>query len=294
MAKQVQPRKISKYPIYKKKTKAFLKTVFILSNTKNKSDIIKNNYIYHYINLDSFLSSSNKGLRFTNPINWLDKFESIYLQANYGNNANTCQKDIYASCFTTDRDSENIWKNYMSDTSCGNSNLIDINGNKVELGKIVLRIRIKRTALLNAMETSKLGNFYESKMIYASLVSIASLYKRTSNSRYRGFITKPFNQENLFSLLSLKREFFKAEKEVRFFLLPQISNQNYYELPWNQIIDTIWFAAPNNSRLDSKSQSVCIRDIQTKLQNLGIKKSISIQYRDLYGIGGNSRTIIQW
>lgn len=162
--------------------------------------------VYKYMTIESFLNCLyNKSWRFFEPNKWSDKFERRFYCADYknvtSNNADTPQ--IYATCVTRTKNSEAAWKVYSHGQGLGSHCV------QLELDVVELRKQLRASGL----------NIVEKKVNYQPEQVILDLHLKRS-SRYTEYFTM-FSLEKFISLLSLKRDAFQYENEIRLFAIPQ-------------------------------------------------------------------------
>lgn len=183
-----------------------------------------NTYFYKYLDLESVLLSFRNGsIRFVEPTRWEDKFEGRFYNARYTNVSTNPQDSpfLYASCMSIKPHNEAAWKVY----SYG----------KLGIGAHCVQIKINRNQFRKELIQSKTINsktkIYEGLVTYATEPQICGIHKRTyknktgaivPNPRYNNFFSY-FSRTSYLNLLLLKRDYFRHENEVRFFVVPDVA-----------------------------------------------------------------------
>lgn len=194
--------------------------------------------IYKYMTLEAFLLSLYSGqLRFCEPSKWDDKYEQRFYCADYTNlltsNSNTPQ--LFASCFTRKKSNEAAWKVYA-------------HGQGLSCHCVQLKLDI--VELRKQIRSSKDIQFFEEKNItYINEKNILEIHKKNSNYYQQYFGS--FSRNKFLELLSLKRDAYSYEQEIRLFIIPKNSggNRNNHRyakssdinLNWSQIIKEVRF-----------------------------------------------------
>lgn len=192
-------------------------------------------WVYKYMDLETAIRCLTSGtLRFAEPTQWSDKYESRFYNADYSNvcKSRDCTPRLYACCFTHKKASEAAWKTYSY--------------NKAGLGCrcVQFKINLKRLRLgLDSFATANGFQVCESLMCYdLTDKRIESLHEKKS-SLYGEFF-KGFSLESYLSLLSLKRQAFDYEEEIRYFLIPknldsEVNAETFVKIEWKKIVEEI-------------------------------------------------------
>lgn len=169
-------------------------------------------HVYKYMNLERTLSClENNQIRFVQPSEWPDEYESRFYGANYDRLGigKELHPKLFACCFTTKKMSEAAWKVYSY--------------NKNGLAHRCVKFEIELEALRDAL--SEYGNkngyiVYECQMDYSlSDKDILSLHKKSS-PYYSELFGNFKDLSSYLTLLSIKRKAFSYEEELRYFLIP--------------------------------------------------------------------------
>lgn len=205
--------------------------------------------VFKYMNLESFLCSLyGKSLRFSEPSSWPDRYETRFYCANYSNIANNeCAKRLFATCVTRTRNNEAAWKVYARN-----------GGLSTHCVQLELDITGFRHQLRN-------NNYHveERSMEYTSEDYILNLHKRSSKYYSRYFT--PFTSESYLKLLTLKRDAYQYENEIRLFIIPSENGEREIEQKKATFIDISieWDKIIKSVRVDKKcSQAELISIIQ--------------------------------
>lgn len=181
-------------------------------------DKCRNTTVYKYLNLESvLLCLENSNIRFQQPSEWPDKYESLFYNATYDRLgiSDDLHPKLFACCFTTAKMSEAAWKVYSYDK----------NGLAHRCVKLAINLNKLRDAL---NDYGKKNGFkvYESLMDYSlNDEEIINLHKKSSP--YYAELFDNFDGLNAYlSLLVIKRKAFSYENELRFFLVPDDCHKN--------------------------------------------------------------------
>ena len=182
------------------------------------SELSQKRYIYRYMSLSSFLKClCTKSIRFNEPSQWPDKFESRFYCAKY--KSLDFPRKVFSLCTTEERDCEPSWSIYA----------------KTEPTIQIKINRQKWLCQLNDWSKDKgkdLFEIYEGKVNYdLNEAHIAVIHEptfktitgRTQKTAGHSNLFQPFDLDSFLSLLLLKRKAYEYEKEIRYLL---VSNQN--------------------------------------------------------------------
>ena len=218
-------------------------------------------YFYKYMDLESaLLSLRNGNLRFQEPTRWEDKYEGRFYNADFSNvsTKTTDYPFLYACCMTIKPHDDAAWKVY----SYG----------KIGIGAHCVQFKINRNKFRKEIANSsksKKSEIYEGLVTYIKEEIISNIHKKTYKD-YKGNIKTNVNYNTFFSvfdrlkylnLLLLKRDYFRHENEVRFFVIPSIApkikgklsrkdGKDVYGEPLDIEID--WANIIEEIRIDSK------------------------------------------
>lgn len=183
-------------------------------------------YFYKYLDLESaLLSLKNGNIRFVEPTRWEDKFEGRFYNAKFHKVSKDTQDTpfLYACCMSVKPHNEAAWKVY----SYG----------KVGIGAHCVQIKINRNKFRKELIKSNTltinSSIFEGLVTYTSETIISGIHKDKyktkkgvikSNTNYDRFFSS-FNCLNYLNLLLLKRDYFKHENEIRFFVVPEVAPQ---------------------------------------------------------------------
>jgi hypothetical protein len=217
--------------------------------------------IYKYMTLETFMACLYEGSwRFFEPNQWPDRYERRFYCADYQfPNAGTAAPKLYATCLTRCKNSEAAWKVYS------NGQALKQHCVQVEINLAEFRNQLCASGY--SVEERKVEYIYESLL--------DDIHKQQSPSYAKYF--KPFSIRNFVSLLSLKRDAYAYEEEVRFFLIPKITNGNRsfgkkksdyvdIKLDWSKIIKYV--------RVDKHCSDVELKSLQQACFAAGINPVI--------------------
>lgn len=190
--------------------------------------------IYKYMTLETFMLCLYTGKwRFFEPNKWQDKYERRFYCAEYHfPDADIFAPRLYATCVTRKKNSEAAWKVYAQGNGFGQHCV------QFEINLVEFRKQLEASDLL----------VEEREVEYYDEGYIENLHQST-NKNYPIYF-KPFTRRNFISLLSLKRDAYEYEKEVRFFLIPknlegqrshgkQRCNYKDISIQWRKIIKSV-------------------------------------------------------
>ncbi len=166
-------------------------------------------YIYKYIctsRVLNILEQEPHQIGFVSPELWYDPYEIKYLNTDYTGLNGYRQPTIYCFCARMDLQNEEAsWKIYKRDND--------------PLLRLVIQTEVFISSLLSFAE-EKECDVYLAKVNYnLKKAEIDNLYS-TSSPHYQDFFQN-FNEEQYIKIMSLKRNAFKYENEVRFFIIPR-------------------------------------------------------------------------
>lgn len=246
--------------VYKKEYKELMnkKGVFYYQLSDNFLAERDKSYFYKYLDLESaLLSLRNKNLRFVEPTRWEDKFEGRFYNADYTNVSKNPDDSpfLYACCMSVKPHNEAAWKVYTY--------------GKVGLGAHCVQFKINRFQFRNELIKSKAVKrgftIFEGLVTYTSELTINNLHKprfcteskgiSKENHYYKSFFSS-FGLCHYLNLLLLKRDYFRYESEIRFFIMPPKAPQpkakksqkngttvygkdEFFDIDWANVIDEI-------------------------------------------------------
>lgn len=215
--------------------------------------------VYKYMTLDTFLASLYcKNWRFFEPSKWNDKFEQRFYCAKYNISAakgNTPQ--LFATCVTRNKNSEAAWKVYSNGQGLGAHCL------QLELDIVELRKQLKNSGY----------RFEEKLVVYRPENVIIDLHKKRK-SYYKQYFGA-FTLDAFLNLLSLKREAYTYEQELRFFIIPgNCASRNTYKKAQCKDVRINWKQVIIKVRVDKKCSPAELVSIQSACYSVGINPVI--------------------
>ena len=172
-------------------------------NLVNESEM-RYSKVYKYMTLEGFLASLYSGQwRFSEPSKWNDKYEQRFYCANYAFPSaigNTPQ--LFATCVTKAKNSEAAWKVYSHGQGLGAHCV------QLELDIVELRKQLRSSGF----------RFEERSIVYKKEEEIQSLHLKSMPS-YKEYFSS-FSINAFLHLLSIKRDAFSYEEELRLFIIP--------------------------------------------------------------------------
>lgn len=248
--------------------------------------------VYKYMSLDVFIISLySVKWRFFEPSKWNDKFEQRFYCANY-NNASWHVPQVFATCLTRAKNSEAAWKVYSSGLGL-NSKCVQLELDVVELRK----------------QLRNLGYNFEEKLVeYTSEYEILNLHKIKYKNYSKYF--KPFTIKSFLELLSLKRNAYTYEQELRLFMFKNGSGKrNISSKASNVDFNIKWKSVIKKIRIDKNCSEAELIAVQRACFSVGINligynfiapikppihcKNVEIELFDINEMTGKSRITIR-
>lgn len=237
----------------------------IISYRRSNSNVVtaeKLSYskLFKYMPLDTFiLSLNNKSPRFVEPIIWSDQYEQKFYRANYHfPNAEQSAPKVYATCFTRKQNSNAAWKVYSHGTG---------------IGMYCVQLELDVAKLREQLHLS-MFKIFEKRVKYETEFVICNIHK-PQFSLYKQYFS-PFNFEHFLDLLSLKRDAYDFEDEIRIFAKPEPSekrntkgeNGEYHDfsISWSEVISKI--------RVDKKCSLAELHSLQISLLMSGLNPNL--------------------
>lgn len=215
--------------------------------------------VYKYMTLEAFMTSLYcRTWRFFEPSKWNGKFEQRFYCANYTIPTaigNTPQ--LFATCVTRERNSEAAWQVYSHGQGLGAHCL------QLEIDIVELRKQLRATGY----------QFEEKPIEYIPENIILDLHKKRK-PYYKNYFTS-FTLNSYLRLLSLKRDAYTYEKELRLFIIPHngVRRNNCKKVQFMDInID--WKNIITRVRVDKKCSDAELVSIQRACFTIGINPVI--------------------
>lgn len=232
------------------------KNVFLIENT------VTLRYIYRYIPL----SSLTQPIEFKEPSGWWDNLEKRFYCAEYNQQKYPdFPKKLYILCTTANRDSEAGWKMYKHHED---DHLIQIKINRKKF--------IEALSLYFKNEDVKI---YEGKVNYdLKEAHISKLHLPSYSKNVKGEIKNypvaghdkifnNFDMDSYLSLLLLKRDAYRYENEVRYFIVPS-EGEKYND--YSVSIKQNWLDFVEEIRCSSEDQDKVRETISNNNINLSV------------------------
>lgn len=229
--------------------------LYAISNEKE----MRYSKVYKYMTLDAFLTSLYCGTwRFFEPSKWNDKYEQRFYCAKYTlpkANGNTPQ--LFATCVTKQQNSEAAWKVYANGQGLGARCL------QLELDIAELRKQIRASGY----------RFEERNIEYIRDKVLLDLHKKGSPHYHEYFDS--FTLESFLKLVSLKREAYTYEQELRLFIIPQNGGtRNRGKKAQFKDLIIKWQDVIKKVRVDKKCSDAELASIQRACFAIGINPVI--------------------
>jgi hypothetical protein len=215
--------------------------------------------VFKYMTLETFLSSLySNAWRFYEPSKWTDKFEQRFYCANYNlPTAPGSTPQLFATCVTRERNSEAAWKVYSNGQGLGAHCL------QLELNIVELRKQLRVSGY----------QFEEMPINYKPEHMILNIHKK-KKGYYREYFNN-FTLDSFLTLLTLKREAYAYEKELRLFLIPQNSGKrNRGKKVECKNISIDWRNIILRARIDKKCSDAELVAVQRACFSVGINPVI--------------------
>lgn len=238
---------------------AYRYTQDVEGNVSFSKEEMRYTKVYKYMTLDAFLTSLYCGTwRFFEPSKWNDKFEQRFYCANYtlpAATGNTPQ--LFATCVTRVRNSEAAWKVYSNGQGLGAHCL------QLELDIVELRKQLRASGL----------RFEEKLIIYEPENVIMDLHKKRK-PYYKKYFGS-FTLDSFLNLLSLKRDAYTYEQELRLFIIPMNGGKrNKCKKAQYQDMIINWSSVITKVRIDKKCSDAELVSIQRACISIGINPVI--------------------
>ncbi len=229
--------------------------LYAISNEKE----MRYSKVYKYMTLDAFLTSLYCGTwRFFEPSKWNDKYEQRFYCAKYTlpkAKGNTPQ--LFATCVTKQQNSEAAWKVYA---------------NGQGLGARCLQLELDIAELRKQIRTSGY-RFEERNIEYIRDKVLLDLHKKESPHYHEYFDS--FTLESFLKLVSLKREAYTYEQELRLFIIPQNGGtRNRGKKAQFKDLIIKWQDVIKKVRVDKKCSDAELASIQRACFAIGINPVI--------------------
>lgn len=194
----------------------------ILSDKRHIRDTSR--FLYKYVSEEVIrhILGSDGSIRFCEPTKWNDKYESIFYRTHDCLDKELSSKKVFISCFTTKPENEAAWKAYLLSDTDGQKDQKDKKDIK---SRLAFRLKINKDKMRREL-IKQFGaqSLYEAPVAYLHKKQISGAIDR-EKPRIKGFPPQVFNAGGLkeetdyVSLLSMKRDYFSYEEEIRYFIV---------------------------------------------------------------------------
>lgn len=232
-------------------------------NSQNGFSILKEEMrytkVFKYMTLEAFLISLySRTWRFFEPSKWNDKFEQRFYCANYvlpTAKGNTPQ--LFATCLTKVKNSDAAWKVYSNGQGLGAHCL------QLELDIVELRKQLRAT-----------GYQFEEKIVeYKPENVILDLHKKREKYYIEYFSS--FTLNSFLNLLSMKRDAYTYEQEIRMFIIPVGDGERHkYKKAQHKDLTIDWRDVITKVRIDKKCSAAELVSVQRACLSVGINPII--------------------
>lgn len=217
--------------------------------------------VFKYMTLEAFLSSLYCGTwRFFEPSKWNDKFEQRFYCATYNlDTAKNNTPQLFATCMTRAKNSAAAWKVYSNGQGLGARCL------QLELNIVELRKQLRAS-----------GFQFEEKLIeYKPENVILDLHKNKKRNPYYKEYFGSFTLDSFLNLLSLKRDAYAYEQELRLFVIPMNGGErNKCKKAQHQDLKINWSDVISKVRIDKMCSDAELASIQRACISVGINPVI--------------------
>lgn len=255
--RHIRFREINQTPSY-----ASLKNYFV------QNEYVKHQSIYKYMSIDSFIHCLNDGdILFQEPNGWDDQYESRYYKADYKNLNTTPDSTLklFAACFTKEKDCEASWKVYSN-----NSNGLKSRCIQLEIDARALREQLDFSACKGKNDNKLKCKVYEGQVSYRlNEKEISDFHKK--DSPYHDFFFESFNLMHFIGLLLYKRPAYEYEKEIRFFMIPDMASERSKGRKAEKLKVTVsWKELIKSVRVDKRCSESEIAALEAVCEKYGI------------------------
>ena len=200
----------------------------------------QNRFIYKYLDLEAvIISLATNSIRFVEPDQWEDRYESRFYNASYAqvNNAVGNTPPVLACCFSYAPVNEAAWKLYSHA--------------KTGLGARCVKMKINKKAFRKQIVTGNSGyRLYEGMVNYSlDNYQINHLHERQNSNgganALHGELFVDFDLASYLSLMLVKRQAFSHEQELRYFMIPDLPDakgtieHEEFHVKWKDILADI-------------------------------------------------------
>lgn len=215
--------------------------------------------VFKYMTIDTFLISLyTSKWRFFEPSKWNDKFEQRFYCARYTlSSANGNTPQVFASCVTRAKNSEAAWKVYSHGQGLGAHCV------QLELDVVELRRQLRASRC----------RFEEKPIVYENETVILNLHKKRKPyyKKYFG----AFTVDSFLKLLTLKRDAYDYEQELRFFIIPPNKRtRNTFKKAQSIDLDFKWCNVIKGVRVDKNCTDAELLALQRACFSAGINPII--------------------
>lgn len=278
------------------------------------------NYFYKYLNINTFLTCLKNGnLRFAEPVEWNDKYEARFYNADY--DILKANKDyypyLYANCVTNRPDSEAAWQVYRYGKTGPMTCCVEIQINRFKFREQLAKnlsdcdifvgmTKYEHKAIIDCLHYKK----YPHDIIIKGI----RYCKGDENLEFVKYFNE-FCREKYLNLMLLKRMAFEYEHEVRFFIIPHNKTaddktkldtldknkkkgltQKFVKIDWVDVVESV--------RIDSDCSTDEKNMVQDKLYELvdnsslpllekeELKKKLIVEEFNVHGSADDARITI--
>lgn len=247
---------------------AMMRTVFYRRGDKLEAERFQYHSVFKYMTIDAFIASlENDSWLFWEPSKWNDKYEQRFYCAKYHKiirrDFSPCR--VYATCVTKEQNSEAAWKVYAG---------------REGLKTHCVQIELNVANLLKQFQLTGYS-FFERRVIYKNENYIKNLH--VSGAKDHSSYFSDFNCRSFLDLLSLKREAYEYEKEIRFFAFEQEppEDRNLGAKAKSAAIKMQWRDAIKSIRIDNSCSDSELIAFRYSCWNAGIDPIFKGKKREL-------------
>lgn len=202
--------------------------------------ICRKRYLYHYISIKhaiTMFSKTTNNLRFVEPSIWTDSFEKRFYTADYNTLLHAsadAYPRLYAFCNTIQKDSVPSWKMYSS----GSEKTIQLKINRSNWLKELNRIATQYECFVyEGLVSYELSEAHLAILHQANYSRGSKIYPVSGHDK----LFSKFDLTSYLSLLLFKRDAYKWEDEIRYFLIPNSVEESelFISIDWNEVIEEV-------------------------------------------------------
>ena len=246
-----------------------------------KATRVEKRFLYKYVSEDVAykLLVLGGGIRFCEPTQWDDQYESLYYTKGLVRSCPNLPEKLFVSCFTLRSENEAAWKSYITPK-----------GDDFRT-TLCFRLKVNRSKMISELTKQYKGcNVYESPVAYLTKYQISNMHRPGALgvvNLHNSFFAngRKLDEVDYISLLSMKRNCFFYEDEVRYFIVPSRKESGCAEVYLKnplQYVEKITVVRPYGKITEEECEGVGFRLSQNELnklaKRLGVDQSLLESY----------------